>query len=327
MQRLHHHGGDLEGHGLVDVMADIDRFDGERLHQLIAKHAALYGLGARQAHSRRLGRIPAEIPQGDAGGIPPRACRAQRGTCAARVRARGRLRMGKVTGFLEIDRRERRYAPASDRIRNYREFMLPLSEEATRDQAARCMDCGIPYCHNGCPVNNQIPDWNDLVYQRRLARRRSRTFIPPTIFRNSPAASAPRLAKPRARSTFRTRPSRSRRSNAPSSIAAGRRAGSSPSRRRGARARRSPWSARVRRGSPAPSSSHAPGTRCMSIERNAKPGGLLRYGIPDFKMEKRHVERRDCADGGGGRHFPLRRHCRCRGLPRHGSSRSMTRSC
>jgi hypothetical protein len=73
--------------------------------------------------------------------------------------------MGKVTGFLEIDRRDRRYAPASDRIRHYKEFVIPLSEEATRDQAARCMNCGIPYCHNGCPVNNQIPDWNDLVYK------------------------------------------------------------------------------------------------------------------------------------------------------------------
>src|SRR5580693_4494110 len=73
--------------------------------------------------------------------------------------------MGKVTGFLEIDRADRRYAPASDRIRHYREFVLPLSEESTRNQAARCMNCGIPYCHNGCPVNNQIPDWNDLVYR------------------------------------------------------------------------------------------------------------------------------------------------------------------
>src|SRR5438445_13146260 len=73
--------------------------------------------------------------------------------------------MGKVTGFLEIDRRDRRYAPASDRIRHFREFYIPLSDEATRDQAARCMNCGIPYCHTGCPVNNQIPDWNDLVYR------------------------------------------------------------------------------------------------------------------------------------------------------------------
>ena len=73
--------------------------------------------------------------------------------------------MGKVTGFLEIDRRDRNYLSASDRIRNYREFFIPLGEEGTRDQAARCMDCGIPYCHTGCPVNNQIPDWNDLVYR------------------------------------------------------------------------------------------------------------------------------------------------------------------
>src|SRR6266516_2805325 len=76
------------------------------------------------------------------------------------------VRMGKVTGFLEIERQDRRYAPASDRIRHFREFVIPLSEETTRDQAARCMNCGIPYCHTGCPVNNQIPDWNDLVYRR-----------------------------------------------------------------------------------------------------------------------------------------------------------------
>ncbi|MEQ9526902.1 MAG: glutamate synthase subunit beta [Parvibaculaceae bacterium] len=72
--------------------------------------------------------------------------------------------MGKITGFLEIDRQDRKYLPAADRIRNYKEFVIPLAEEAVKDQAARCMDCGIPYCHNGCPVNNQIPDWNDLVY-------------------------------------------------------------------------------------------------------------------------------------------------------------------
>ena len=73
--------------------------------------------------------------------------------------------MGKVTGFMEIDRQDRKYAPAADRIRHYREFVRPLSEGTLRDQAARCMNCGIPYCQNGCPVNNQIPDWNDLVYR------------------------------------------------------------------------------------------------------------------------------------------------------------------
>ena len=72
--------------------------------------------------------------------------------------------MGKVTGFLEIDRQERAYKPASDRIRHFNEFTIPLEERDVERQAARCMDCGIPFCHNGCPVNNQIPDWNDLVY-------------------------------------------------------------------------------------------------------------------------------------------------------------------
>src|SRR5487761_2027676 len=82
--------------------------------------------------------------------------------------------MGKITGFLEIERHDRKYAPVAERIKGYREFVIPLSEKDTRDQAARCMNCGIPYCHGngsvapgtpGCPVNNQIPDFNDLVYQ------------------------------------------------------------------------------------------------------------------------------------------------------------------
>ncbi len=72
--------------------------------------------------------------------------------------------MGKVTGFIEIERHDRTYKPASDRIRNYKEFVIPLEDRDLERQAARCMDCGIPFCHNGCPVNNQIPDWNDLVY-------------------------------------------------------------------------------------------------------------------------------------------------------------------
>ena len=72
--------------------------------------------------------------------------------------------MGKVTGFLEIDRRDRTYEPVEKRLKDYKEFYVPLGDSGTRNQAARCMDCGIPFCHTGCPVNNQIPDWNDLVY-------------------------------------------------------------------------------------------------------------------------------------------------------------------
>ena len=73
--------------------------------------------------------------------------------------------MGKETGFLELDRRERDYLDPKDRLNNYREFVIPPDEETLSSQASRCMDCGIPYCHTGCPVNNMIPDWNHLVYE------------------------------------------------------------------------------------------------------------------------------------------------------------------
>ena len=73
--------------------------------------------------------------------------------------------MGKETGFLEYEREERTYADPQERLTHYKEFTIPHSEGALKKQAARCMNCGIPYCHNGCPVNNIIPDWNHLVYE------------------------------------------------------------------------------------------------------------------------------------------------------------------
>lgn len=74
--------------------------------------------------------------------------------------------MGKPTGFMEIARSDRSYAPVSDRIQNYKEFVIALSDDEVSKQGARCMDCGIPYCHNGCPINNIIPDFNDLAYHQ-----------------------------------------------------------------------------------------------------------------------------------------------------------------
>ena len=73
--------------------------------------------------------------------------------------------MGKTTGFLEIPREERAYLPVADRVRDFGEFTVALTEPKLAAQGARCMDCGIPYCHAGCPVHNIIPDWNDLVYR------------------------------------------------------------------------------------------------------------------------------------------------------------------
>ena len=73
--------------------------------------------------------------------------------------------MGKVTGFMEIERIEEGYKPVKERLKNYDEFVIGLDEGQAKLQAARCMDCGTPFCNNGCPVNNIIPDFNDLVYR------------------------------------------------------------------------------------------------------------------------------------------------------------------
>jgi glutamate synthase (NADPH) small chain len=199
--------------------------------------------------------------------------------------------MAKVTGFLEIDRADRRYAPASDRIRHYREFVLPLSEESTRNQAARCMNCGIPYCHNGCPVNNQIPDWNDLVYrgdwQEAARNLHSTNNFPEFTGRVCPAPceASCTLNIQDVSVTIKTiecaivdraweqgwiKPE-------PAEIKTGKRVaviGSGPA------------------GLACAQQLARAGHEVHLYEKNAHPGGLLRYGIPDFKMEKRHVERR-----------------------------------
>ena len=159
-------------------------------------------------------------------------------------------------------------------------------------QGARCMDCGIPFCMSGCPVNNIIPDWNDLVYQQDW--KRALETLHST--NNFPGVHRPRV--PGAvrggvhAATSTTTRSASSRSSTPSSTRAGRRAGSRRSRRRARPASGSRWSAPARPGWPARSSSRAPATRSSLFEKNDRIGGLLRYGIPDFKMEKRLIDRR-----------------------------------
>ena len=73
--------------------------------------------------------------------------------------------MGKITGFLELERLEEGYKPVADRLKDYKEFVITLDDASAKQQSARCMDCGTPFCNNGCPVNNIIPDFNELVYQ------------------------------------------------------------------------------------------------------------------------------------------------------------------
>ena len=199
--------------------------------------------------------------------------------------------MGKITGFMEIDRVERRYAPAADRIRHYKEFVLPLSEEATKGQAARCMNCGIPFCHNGCPVNNQIPDFNDLVYrgdwEEASRNLHSTNNFPEFTGRICPAPceQSCTLNLLDAPVTIKTIEA----TIADKSWAEG---------------WVKPEPAKVKTGkSVAVIGSGPAGLACAQqlaraghdvhvYEKNAKPGGLLRYGIPEFKLEKRHIDRR-----------------------------------
>ena len=199
--------------------------------------------------------------------------------------------MGKVTGFLEIDRQDRKYRPAADRIRHYREFVIPLSEPATREQASRCMNCGIPYCHNGCPVNNQIPDWNDLVYHgdwEEAARNlHSTNNFPEFTGRVCPAPCEASCTlniedQPVTIKTIEC-------AIVDRAFAEGWVVPETPKRATGKRV--------------AVVGSGPAGMACAQqlaraghevhlYEKNAKAGGLLRYGIPDFKMEKHLIDRR-----------------------------------
>ncbi|MGI9465160.1 MAG: glutamate synthase subunit beta, partial [Aestuariivirgaceae bacterium] len=202
--------------------------------------------------------------------------------------------MGKITGFLEIDRQEPKYAPAADRIRHYHEFTVPMDEQELARQAARCMDCGVPYCHTaaaGCPVNNQIPDWNDLVYhgdwREAAANLHSTNNFPEFTGRTCPAPceeactlnleNAPVTIKAIESAIVDRAWAEGWVTPQPPAYETGKRVavvGSGPAGLAAAQ-----QLARV-------------GHEVHVFERQARPGGLLRYGIPDFKMEKDIIDRR-----------------------------------
>jgi glutamate synthase (NADPH/NADH) small chain len=201
--------------------------------------------------------------------------------------------MGKVTGFLEFDRHDRKYQPVEERVRHWREFMLPMPDSELREQAARCMDCGVPYCHGtntitgaptGCPVNNQIPDWNDLVYRgnwEEAARNlHSTNNFPEVTGRVCPAPCE-------ASCTLNI-------DDNPVTIKTIECAIADKAFERGIK----PEPPTVKTGKRVAIVGSGPaGLACAQqlartghdvhvYEKHAKAGGLLRYGIPDFKMEK-----------------------------------------
>jgi glutamate synthase (NADPH) small chain len=199
--------------------------------------------------------------------------------------------MGKVRGFLEIKRQKSDYRPVAERIHDWNEFELEMPEAKLRDQAARCMDCGIPYCHDGCPLGNLIPEWNDLVYGGRLeeaivALHNTNNF-PEVTGRVCPApceaSCVLNLTKEpvtikiiersiidRAFAAGLVKPQRAEYLSGKHVVVVG----SGPA------------------GMAAAQQLARRGHRVTVLERSDRIGGLLRYGIPDFKMEKHIIDRR-----------------------------------
>ena len=199
--------------------------------------------------------------------------------------------MGKPTGFKEFHRKDRAYAPAAERLKGYDEFMIPLSEKETRDQGARCMDCGIPFCHNGCPVSNIIPEWNDLVYNgdwKEAARvLHSTNNFPEFTGRICPAPCE-------AACTLNL-------TDEPVTIKTIECAIVDKAWQEGWIEPRLPTRLTGRRvavvgagpaGMACAQQLARAGHSVVVFEKNAKMGGLLRYGIPDFKLNKDLIDRR-----------------------------------
>jgi glutamate synthase (NADPH/NADH) small chain len=199
--------------------------------------------------------------------------------------------MGKVTGFLELERVVEVALPVEQRVKSYREFILTLKDEEAATQAARCMDCGIPFCQSGCPVNNIIPDWNDLVYRHQwrhaLDVLHSTNNFPEFTGRVCPAPCE-------AACTLNI-------NNDPVGIKSiehfiidkgweeGWVVPMPPTTKSGKRV------AVVGSGPAGMACAQQlarAGHDVVLFEKNDRIGGLLRYGIPDFKMGKHHIDRR-----------------------------------
>ncbi len=199
--------------------------------------------------------------------------------------------MGKITGFLEFDRKIEEYAPVEERVKNYKEFTLPLKENELKDQGARCMDCGIPFCHSGCPLGNLIPDFNDAVYRGKWEKAakilHSTNNFPEFTGRLCPApceeacvlginedpVSIENIEKNIVETAFTkgwitAEPPTKRTGKSVAVI------GSGPA------------------GLATAQQLNRAGHLVTVFERDEKVGGLLRYGIPDFKMEKHVIDRR-----------------------------------
>ena len=216
--------------------------------------------------------------------------------------------MGKLRGFLEIDRQKPTSRPVEERLHDWREFVLPLAEPKLRDQGARCMDCGIPFCHDGCPLGNLIPDWNDHVYNGRfdaaLRALHATNNFPEVTGRVCPAPcetscvlnleKEPVTIKTIERAIIDRALERGPLKPQRSPVRTGKRivvVGSGPA------------------GLAAAQQLARRGHDVTVLEKDDRIGGLLRYGIPDFKMEKTLIDRRMEQMAAEGVRFVTGVHC------------------
>ncbi len=199
--------------------------------------------------------------------------------------------MGKYTGFMEFPRIDRAYTPVADRLVHYDEFILPLAETEIATQGSRCMDCGIPFCHNGCPVNNLIPDWNDLVYkgnwQAAISSLHTTNNFPEFTGRVCPAPceAACTLNIDNNPVTIKTIEC----AIVDRAWAEGWIKPQVPTRRTGKKV------AVIGSGPAGLATAQQlarAGHRVTVYEKHDRIGGLLRYGIPDFKLNKTLIDRR-----------------------------------
>jgi glutamate synthase (NADPH/NADH) small chain len=199
--------------------------------------------------------------------------------------------MGKPTGFLEFVRQERAYAPVEERIKHYREFTIPLSDGELSRQGARCMDCGIPFCHQGCPVNNIIPDWNDLVY-RNDWQRASEVLHSTNNFPEFTGRVCPAPCEAACTLNIDDNPVTIKSIECAIVDKAWENGWLPPQ----PAARRTDKSVAIVGSGPsglACAQQLARAGHAVTVfEKADRVGGLLRYGIPDFKMEKRIIDRR-----------------------------------
>ena len=234
--------------------------------------------------------------------------------------------MGKPTGFKEVSREMPRRRPVELRVLDWDEIYLDFPEDKLKKQGSRCMDCGVPFCNNGCPLGNLIPDWNDLVYRGRW-REALDALLKTNNFPEWTGRICPAPCEEACVLSINDKPVTIKlieQSIVDRGFAEGWITPQPPATRTG---KKVAVIGSGPAGLAAAAQLNKAGHRVSVYERADRPGGLLLYGIPDFKMNKLTGHPADQTDGGRGHHLRLQRRSRHDGERRISCAASLTRSC